>query len=397
MVAVYSPNDPAVQADPFPTYRTLRDEHPAYHNDEIGFWALSRFADVWEATRDPSTFSNDPAHVTAYPEALNAILPESALDFGLFYMDPPVHNRKRALISQAFTPKRIAALEPMIRDVSRGLLARCAGAGRFDVVGSFASPLPVAIIGELLDIPEERRDEVRRLWFRIIARPEGRTAEEMTLDVRTALDSMLGLFREVVEERRAHPGDDLISALLAAELDGERLDDDEVLSICYQLNVAGNDTTSHALSHAAMLLIEHPDQRADLESHPGAIPDAIEEILRFESPSAFSPRFTARDVPLHDHVIPRGSVVFLLYGAANRDEREFEDPDRLDVRRVAPRHLAFGHATHFCLGAHLARLEMRVALEEMLPLLGRLAIADGPERLGSPFIRNITRLELAAV
>jgi cytochrome P450 len=377
VTATYSPIDAASLDDPYPVYRVLRDNHPVYHNEEMGFWAFSRFADVWQATLDVKSFSNDPVHVKAWPEALNAVLPESSLDFGLFYMDPPLHNRKRALISQAFTPKRIAGLEARIRTVCRSLLEPLGHARCFDVVSGYASALPVTITGELLGIPVERRDEVRSLWTRIIGRPEGPTRAELATDVRSAMDEMFALFRSVVDDRRSDPRDDLVTALLRAELDGERLDDNEVLSICYQLNVAGNETTAHAISHAILLLIEHQDQLGELARCPDALPCAIEEILRFESPSAFSPRFVARDVKLEGGKILAGSVVFLLYGAANRDEREFPNPDLLDIRREAARHLAFGHGTHFCLGAHLARLETRLALEEMLPMLRHLEV--GPQ------------------
>lgn len=388
MSELYDPTEANVEEDPYGTYRLVRDHHRLYHHRESDFWALSRFDDVWAATRDPVTFSNDPAHLsTASP-----LLPRGSLEFGLFYLDPPVHQRMRSLVSLAFTPRRVAGLEPSIRSTCRQLLAAVDGEDSFDLVSAFSAPLPMAVIGELLGIPGDEREQFRTLWRTIVERPNSLSPEELERTVTQAMGEIFAILHGLITRRRREPGEDLITALIRAEIDGERLSEDQIVSVCYQLNVAGNDTTSHLLSHAALLLLRRPQQLQALCRQPDSVGSALEEILRFESPSPFGPRVATRDIAVGDDKIPAGAMVALLYGAANRDEREFPDPDVLDLGRSASRHLAFGHGTHFCLGAHLARLEARVGLEELTPVLLGLQVAGAVERLRSPFIRGIVSL-----
>jgi cytochrome P450 family 130 len=396
MSELYDPTVASTEDDPFAVYRELRDRHRVYRNETLGFWALSRFDDVWSATRDFETFSNDPTHL-ATDRPPSPLLPEGTLEFGLFFLDPPVHNRLRSLVSLAFTPRRVSDLDSAIRRTCRRLLQELVSGSEVDFVSAFAAPLPMAVIGDLLGVPPDEREQFRSLWRTVVERPASVPAEDLERNIRQAMGAIFDILRRLVETRRHLPGDDLITALIEAELDGDRLDEEQIVSICYQLNVAGNDTTSHLLSHATLLLLDRPELLHRICADPAIVPDVVEEILRFESPSPFGPRVATRDVVVGEDVIPAGSMVALLYGAANRDEREFTDPDRLDIGRRAPRHLAFGHGTHFCLGAHLARIEARVAIEELAPVLLGLQVADRPERLQSPFIRGIVRLPLERV
>lgn len=395
MGELYDPTLANAEDDPYRLYRELRDDHRVYRNRTLGFWALSRFDDVWSATRDYETFSNDPANLAEGEPS--PLLPAGSLEFGLFYLDPPVHNRLRSLVSLAFTPRRVGDLEAAVRRTCRRLLHQLASGADVDFVSAFSAPLPMAVIGDLLGVPPDQREQFRSLWRTVVERPASASAADLERDVRSAMEEIFEILRRLVGTRRLKPGNDLISGLIAADLDGDRLDEEQIVSICYQLNVAGNDTTSHLLSHAALLLLSHPDLLRSISGDTGIIPEVVEEILRFESPSPFGPRIATHDVVVGEDVIPAGSLVALLYGAANRDEREFTDPDHLDVGRRAPRHLAFGHGTHFCLGAHLARLEARVALEELAPVLPKLRVAGRPERLQSPFIRGIVRLPVEPV
>lgn len=362
---VYDPTTAAFQADMHGVYRELRDHFPVYRNSQ-GAFVLSRFDDVWNAVHDWEIFSSD--HVAEAAEQLPSMI----------YMDPPRHSALRALVSRAFTPKRVADLEPRIREVARGLLHD--PDSPFDVANRFAALLPSTIMSELLGVPEEHHESFRLMTEAMleVTGPE---------DIWERVEKIYALFATLLEERRRVPGDDLMSALLAAEVDGVRLTDDELLGFCFLLLIAGNDTTTSLIGNGTELLARHTDQRDELVADPRLIAAAVEEMVRIESPTQALPRTTMRDVELHDTVIPAGSRVMLLWGAANLDDREFRDPDRFDIHRGMKRHLGFGHGVHFCIGASLARLEARVAFEELLVRMPRYQLAAEPERFVSNWAR----------
>ena len=372
---VYDPTAPRFQDEMHDVYRVLRDDFPAYRDPDGRYFAVSRFADVWNAVHEWATFSSD--HVA---EA-DALMPQ------MIYMDPPRHTDLRALVSRAFTPKRIADLEPRIREVAGGLIDTFVRDGGCDLVSSFAAPLPSTIAGELIGVPPEHLESFRS-WteqFIAITGPE---------DFAEAAANIYGLFAELVAERRKAPRDDLMTALIEAEIDGEHLSDEELLGFSFLLLIAGNDTTTSLIGIGAELLARHPDQRAELLADPALIPAAIEEMLRIEAPTQVLPRTAMRDVELHGVTIPEGSRVMLVWGAANLDDREFADPERFDIHRRIGRHLAFGHGAHHCLGAALARLEGRVAFEELLRRVPDYELAGTPVWYPSNWARAYEHLPI---
>jgi cytochrome P450 len=361
---VYDPYDYAIDADPHPVWKRLRDEAPVYFNAEHGFYALSRFDDVLAAHLDPVTFSS--AHTTVL-EMMTPDVAEFAQSFMIF-MDPPSHTRYRKLVSRAFTPRHMAALEPRIRDLAAGFLDEFVDADGFDFVADFGARLPVISISALLGAPREDEAMLRE-WSDATLHIEpgemiGTRMNDITREIRA-------YWQAHIDERRKRPRDDIMSELIAAELeetDGStrHLTDDELHGFYGLLSGAGNETVARFLGWAATGLDEFPDARAAMVADRTIIPNAVEEILRWEAPSAIQGRWVTHPVELHGTTIPKDSKVALLTGAANRDERMFPDPDRIDPRRNIARHVAFGYGIHFCLGAALARLEGRIALEETL-------------------------------
>jgi cytochrome P450 len=392
----YDPTLPSFQADPLPIFARLRDEHPAYHNERLRFWALTRHEDVRAAAADHETFASSPAHYPAEPEEPTALIARSMMDFGIFYLDPPRHDQLRALLARTFTPRRVAGLEPIIRRLAKDLLRRIADRGTCELVHDFAAPLSTEVIGALLGVPSEERWSFR-LWAEKIEQRDPTIAPDVAhREQQTALAGIHETLRGLVAARKKSPQDDLMSALLSAEVDRLRLGDEEVVSIGYQLMVAGNDTTASLISNGALRLAEHPEQRRKLVGDPGRIPDAVEEMARYDSPTVQSPpRIATRDVHLHGQWIPKGSPVLLVWMAANHDDRVFSEPERFDVTRETRRHLGFGHGLHFCIGASLARLEARVAFEELLQAMPDYSVDGEPMRWASVFLRSLGALPIA--
>jgi len=287
----------------------------------------------------------------------------------VIFMDPPEHTALRALVSRAFTPRRIGGLEERVRELCSRLLDPHVGTGGFDYIGDFGAHLPSMVISALLGVPDDEREEQRRNIDEIFhIEPGVGMVNDRSFNAQIRL---YGYLDGLVRRRTAAPEDDLVSALCQAEIAGEsgtprRLTQDEVVSFGLLLFGAGTETVGRLLGNAAVVLARHPDQRAELAADPTLIPDAVEELLRYEAPSPVNGRLTTRDVTLHGTTIPAGSKVLLINGSATRDEREFTDPDRFDIHRDIRRHLSFGYGIHFCVGAALARLEGRVALEETL-------------------------------
>jgi cytochrome P450 len=357
---VYDPYDYAIDADPHPVWKRMRDEAPVYWNEQYQFWALSRFADVYEASRDVETFSSARGTVLELIDhPIDTFAP-------MIFQDPPYHTLLRALVSRAFTPRRVASLEDRIRELVAEFLDPLVGGGSFDFVQEFAAKLPAMVIGSLLGVPEADQDTVRIQTDEMLHIEPG----ESMADKRAVVD-LYGYWFELIKERRAQPRDDMITALTQSEMIGDdgtprRLDDMELLAFIGLLSGAGNETVARLLSWAAVLLARNPDQRALLVADTSLLPNAIEELLRYEAPSPIQARWVTRPVELHGVTIPAECKIALLTGSAGRDEREYPDADRFDARRVMNRHASFGNGPHFSLGAALARLEARVALEETL-------------------------------
>lgn len=381
----YDPFSPAVWHDPYPTYAWLRAEEPVHHVEARDLWVLSRFDDVQSAVADPATFSSEAGI------SLDRFSSSRGVPPNLLTLDPPRHDELRKLVSRVFTPRTVSDLEPRVREVARDLLDDLATGGRFDLM-DLAAGLPTIVIAELLGIPAADK-EMFRTWVESV----------VTLDpseIGRAGGTGAGIFelfaylQAVIDERAAAPAEDLVSRLLAAEVDGERLAADEVLGFTLVLLAAGFETTKNLLGNAVALLDEHRAVRDRLVADPAGIPQALEEVLRFESPVVGLARTTTREVELHGVRIPAGAKVQMNYASANRDERAFAQADRFDVDRVDQRHLAFGHGIHFCLGAALARLEGRVGLEELLARFPHHRVVDS-ERLPSAYIRGFSTLTVA--
>jgi cytochrome P450 len=359
----WDPYDVELDDEPYAAWARLRDHAPVYRNDRYDFWALSRFADVEAAHKDPLTFSS--ARGTVLENMGNDM---SALGMMIF-LDPPAHTRLRSFVSRALTPRRVAALEERVRALCAELLDPLVGTGHFDYVQAFAAQLPSRVISSLVGVPPEDQEEQRRLVDALFhIEPEVGTMNESAAAAGLALITYLG---ELVEQRMASPRDDMVSDLIRAEItddegNARRLTADECTRFALLLYSAGTETVAKLLGNAAVVLAQHPAQRADLVAQPELIANAVEELLRFEAPSPVQGRWTTRDVSLHGVDIPQDSKVLLLTGSAGRDERAFSDPDRFDVRRTISHHLSFGYGVHFCVGAALARLEGRIALEETL-------------------------------
>jgi cytochrome P450 len=355
----YDPYAYATHEDPYPIYAALRARAPVYRNDRLGFWALSRHADVLAAFRDPARFSSRHG-VSLDPAASH---PGAQATMSFLAMDPPRHTRMRALVSRGFTPRRIAALEPRIRALALRYLERVAADGRCDFIRDVAGRLPMDVISEMLGVPEADRDRLRALADTVVHREEGVT--DVPAAGMEAAARLLRYLNDLVAARRRQPRDDLTGALLVAEIDGDRLSDMEVVGFLFLMIIAGNETTTKLLGNALYWLWRNPGERRKVGADPGLIPAWIEETLRYDGSTQALARTLAADVELHGARLRAGDRVVLLVGSANRDERVFPDPDRFDVARDTAAMLSFGQGTHFCLGAALARLEARVALEEV--------------------------------
>jgi cytochrome P450 len=357
----YDPYDVAINADPYPAFARLREDAPIYHNEKFDFWALSRHADVERAFADWRVFSNSRSDI------LDIIKSGVELPPGVvMFKDPPQHTLHRSLMSRLFTPRKVAELEPQIRDFCARYLDRLVGEPSFDIIAEFATFVPMRVIGMLLGIPEADQLAVRDRTDDML-----RTRPGKPMNVTTARIGSPDLFADYIAWRAEHPSDDLMTVLLNAEFEDETgttrtLTRDEVLMYTSVLAGAGNETTGRLIGWLAKVLADHPDQRRELVEDRSLVPNAIEELLRFEPPGPAVGRYVPEDVVLYDTTVPAGSAMLFLVAAANRDDRRFEQGERFDVHRNIGQHLTFGYGIHFCLGAALARLEGRVALDEVL-------------------------------
>ncbi|HVW81850.1 MAG TPA: cytochrome P450 [Mycobacteriales bacterium] len=358
----YDPYDFEIDTDPYPVWKRLRDEQPLYYNEKHDFYALSRWADVEACSSDWKT----------YVSSKGTLLELIKMDFpippgSIIFEDPPDHDVHRAMLSRVFRPKKIAELEPKIREFCARALDPMIGAGGFDFIANLGAEMPMRTIGYLLGIPEEDQEAIRDTIDASLRIGEDGKPSVEGIDPM----AMAKMFEDYVEWRAKNPSDDLMTEMLNAEfedVDGtmRKLNRDELLGYINLIAAAGNETTTRLIGWTGKVLAEHPDQRAELVAQPELIPNAIEELLRYEAPSPVQGRYITKDVEHYGQTVPAGNVMLLLTASANRDERKFPNGDTFDIHRKIERHLTFGYGVHFCLGASLARLEGRIALDEVL-------------------------------
>lgn len=390
----YDPYAYAFHEDPYPTYEALRQHAPLYRSDEHDFWALSRHEDVLWGFKNSDDLSS--AHGVTLDKAATG--PDAHRTMSFLAMDEPRHGRMRGLVSRAFTPRRVAELEPRIRALAVEYLDQAVAKGSFDFIAEFAGKLPMDVISELVGVPTADRAELRRLADLVVHREDGMN-DVPPQGIAAALDLVV-YYTELLADRRRNMGDDLTSALLVAEIDGDKLSDDEIISFLFLMVVAGNETTTKLLGNAWYWAWRNPDQRQLVFSGDASPTDWVEETLRFDTSSQMLARRATRPLELHGATIPEGGRVLLLVGSANRDERVFGDAERYDLRRTdgSPNLLSFGFGRHFCLGASLARLEARVALEELLARVATYDIdADNLVRVHSVNVRGFASVPTTVV
>jgi hypothetical protein len=389
---VYNPYAYEIHEDPYPTYARLRAEDPVHRNEEFDFWALSRHADVLAAFRDVDAFSN--AHgVSLDPSAFG---PDAHRVMSFLALDPPKHTRMRSLVGKGFTPTKVGAMEERIREITLQHLGPALERGSFDFIEDFAGKVPMDVISELVGVPVADRAELRRLADLVLHRDDG--VYDVPVEGMEAALSLVVYYQSMVDERRNHRRDDLTSALLDAEIDGDRLSDEEVVAFLFLMVVAGNETTTKLLGNAWYWGWRNPGERAKPVADSGRVPHWVEETLRYDTSSQMLLRVTRRPVELHGTTIPEGDRVLLLVGSANRDESVFADPDRYDLDRDTGRLVSFGSGRHFCMGAPLARLEARIALSELVARVADYDVdVDGIQRVHSINVRGLAALPTTVV
>jgi cytochrome P450 len=373
----FDPYDVDLAKDPYPTYRRLREEAPLYYHEKYDFYAVSRYADCDAGLPDWQTFSSARGAILELIKA-NIELPPGTLIFE----DPPVHDIHRSLLVKVFTPRRVSALEPQVREYCRRCLDPLVGEERFDLIAALGAEMPSKVIGMLLGIPESDQAAIREYVDNNL---RTRAGEAMEIDDSNFVSG--DMFADYVDWRAKHPSNDLMTDLLNAEFDDENgvrrtLTRQEVLTYVTVVAGAGNETTTRLIGWMGSLLAEHPDQRADLVADPSLIPNAVEEVLRYQPPGPLVARYVTKDVELYGETVPAGSVMLFLLASANRDDRRFPDGDSFDIHRPVTQHLGFGSSVHYCMGAALARLEGRVALEELLARFPKWEVDRDGAKLG---------------
>jgi cytochrome P450 len=396
-LSLYHLLDPEVLADPYPLYHRLRTESPVHWDPFLHAWVVTRYADVvtvlhrFSAARTPT------------PEQLAAIGLESLTPIAavmvrqMLFLDPPAHTRIRGLASQAFTPRRVERLRQHIQEITDSLLDGVVDRGRLEVMEDVAAPLPAIVTAEMLGVPTADHQRLKA-WSADFAEMLGNFQHnpDRAPGVLRSTEDMIDYFRAAIREQRARPRDGLVGALLRAEVDGDRFTEDEVIANCIVTMVGGQETTTNLIGNGVLTLLRHPDQLERLRREPGLITSAVEELLRYESPSQHTARLAPEDTVLGDKLIRKRQAVIAVMAAGNRDPERFPDPDRLDLARPDNRHLAFGWAAHFCFGAPLARLEGQIVLSTLLRRLTDLRLEPQPlvwrTNLG---LRGLTALPVA--
>ncbi len=385
----YNPFSYEIHEDPYPTYRALRETAPLYRNDEIGFWALSRYDDVRAGFKNSEQLSN------AWGVSLEptAHTPDARRMMSFLGMDPPEHDIMRALVSRGFTPRRVASMEPRIREIATGHIDRFIDSGSCDFIKDYAGKLPMDVISEMIGVPEADRDGLRANADRVVHREEGvfdvpEAASEAAMRIAVYFD-------EHIAAKREKPGDDLTSALLVAEVDGKKLAHDDILAFLFLMIIAGNETTTKLLGNAVYWAERNPEQRRMILEDRSLVARWVEETLRYDNSTQMLARRVCTDFELHGQPFTVGDRVVLLVGSANRDEGVFPAPETFDIMRDTTEMLSFGYATHFCLGASLARLEGVVALQEVLDRLPNFEIDHAAiERVHSINVRGFAALPM---
>ncbi len=388
------PYDYDFHEDPYPYYKRLRDEAPLYHNAELGFWALSRHHDVLQGFRNSTTLSNREG-VSLDPISRG---PHASKTMSFLAMDDPGHLRLRTLVSKGFTPRRIRELEPRVTEIAvqhLDVMVEKAKGGVVDYVGEFAGKLPMDVISELMGVPVPDRDRVRAWADGVMHREDGVT--DVPAEAIEASLNLIVYYQEMVAERRKKPSDDLTSALLEAEIDSDRLTDDEIIGFMFLMVIAGNETTTKLLANAAFWGHENPDQLSPIYEDLSRVPLWVEETLRYDTSSQILARMVSGELTLYDTTIPDGDVLLLLPGSAHRDERAFENPDDFIIGRdIGAKLQSFGSGAHFCLGAHLARMEARVALAELFTRIRGFEVDEANSvRVHSSNVRGFAHLPMS--
>ena len=390
---VLDPYDYEFHEDPYPYYKRLRDQAPLYHNEELGFWALSRHQDVLQGFRNSTTLSNRDG-VSLDPISRG---PHASKTMSFLAMDDPAHLRLRTLVSKGFTPRRIRELESRVTELAVQHLDTMldkADGGTVDYVAEFAGKLPMDVISELMGVPVADRDRIRAMADGVMHREDG------VNDVpRSAIEASINLmvyYQEMLADRRKKPSDDLTTALLEAEIDGDRLTDEEVLGFMFLMVIAGNETTTKLLANAAFWGHKNPDQLTPIYSDLERVPLWVEETLRYDTSSQLLARVVSGELNLYDTTIPDGDILLLLPGSAHRDERMFENPDDYLIgREIGSKLMSFGSGAHFCLGAHLARMEARVALTELFTRIRGYEVDEANAvRVHSSSVRGFANLPM---
>jgi cytochrome P450 len=382
-LSLYHLLDPEVLANPYPLYHRLRTEAPVHWDPFLHAWVVTRYADVVHVLHD---FSADRTPSPEQLERMNlsAISPIAAVMVKqMLFLDAPAHTRLRSLASSVFTPARVRVLRSRIQQIADTLIdaAMAAQQGQMDVIAEFAEPLPAIVTAEMLGVPIRDHRQLKH-WTAVFAEMLGNFQHnpDHVPKVLRALEEMLEYFRERVGELRAHPREGLINSLLTAEINGDRLTEEEVIANSIVTMVGGQETTTNLIGNGLLTLLRHPAEMQRLRDDPGLIPSAVEELLRYESPSQHTARLARTDVELGGRKIRKRDAVIAVMGAANRDPERFPDPDRLDLARTDNRHLAFGWAAHFCFGAALARIEGQVSFSTILRRMPELALQPAPLR-----------------
>jgi len=387
----YNPLSLRMHSDPYAVYRKLRRRSPVHRSRLVNGWVLSAHTDVDRVLRDHKRFSNDQRNSNR-PQGYEAFAEETQ---SLLRLDPPDHTRLRSLVGQAFTPRAVEQLRPWVERIVDELLDGIRDAARFDVIADLAYPLPITVISEMVGVPPEDRDQFK-VWSSDVARIlEPGTSEEedrRSLRSRAALNEY---FSEIIARRQAEPRDDLISALIAAEDEGDKLTRDETLATLVLLLVAGNETTRNLIGNGLLALLRHPDQLQRLRRNPKMIESAIEELLRFDSPVQLDARTALEEVEIGGKRVRKGQQVVLLIGAANRDPEVFADPDRLELGRQAQSHISFGRGIHHCLGAPLARMEGQIAFRKLLERFSDIRLDGSPQFRDHVVLRGLRSLPVS--
>lgn len=375
----FNPLSRSFQVDPYPAYRRLREKDPCHLSRLADSWMLSRYEDVSAILRDPR-FLVDDRKLPRYAKRRERLVRAGAIDKhdvdtpSMLTLDPPDHTRIRSLVGKVFAPRAVEALRPRVEEIVRDQLDAVAATGEMDVMRDLANPLPVTVIAEMMGVPAEDRDQFKR-WSSEAILLLGVGTPEHVRRSRTAVHELEAYFGGIAEERRRDPREDIVSILVTAEEDGDKLSMDEVFSTCTLILIAGHETTTNLIGNGLLALLRHPDQLEALRRDPVLIDGAVEELLRFDGPIQFTARFALEETPMGGRTIKAGQQVALLLGAANRDPARFSEPDKLDITRENNEHLSFSQGIHFCLGAALARLEAQVALPAILERFPNMRLA----------------------